>query len=57
MQRTEQIQGHIGKVKDTAAEIERNISDTAQKVVVGREQMDALFAALKQILADGSQGA
>ena len=28
------------------------------RITVGtREQMDALFAALKQILADGSQGA
>lgn len=42
MQRTEQIQTHIGKVKSTAAQIEQNINDTAQKVVAGRQQMDAL---------------
>lgn len=42
MQRTEQIQMHIGKVKDTAAQIEHIISDTTQKVIVGGEQMDAL---------------
>jgi len=42
MQRTEQIQTHIGKVRDTAAQIEQNISDTVHKVTVGGEQMDAL---------------
>ena len=43
MQRTEQIQNHIGRVKDTAVLIEQNINDTAQKVVTGRAQMDALM--------------
>ena len=42
LQRTEQIQGHIGRVKDTAAQIGQNISDTVRKVVTGREQMDVL---------------
>lgn len=42
MQRTEQIQTHIGNAKGTAAQIEGHISDTMQKVSVGREQMDVL---------------
>lgn len=42
MQRTGQIQQHIGRVKDTAASIEQNIRETVQKVTTGREQMDAL---------------
>lgn len=48
MQRTEQIQNHIGKVKSTAAQIELNINDTAQKVVTGREQMDVLVGQVEK---------
>lgn len=48
MQRTEQIQTHIGNVKDTAAQIERNVNDTVQKVADGREQMDALEMQVEQ---------
>lgn len=42
LQKTEQIQQHIIRVKDTAAGIEENMRDTMQKVDAGREQMDAL---------------
>lgn len=42
MQRTEQIQTHIGDVKGTASQIEGHIGDTMQKVSVGRDQMDVL---------------
>lgn len=48
MQRTEQIQAHIEKVKSTAAQIELNINDTAQKVVTGREQMDVLVGQVEK---------
>lgn len=55
MQRTEQIQTHIGRVKDTAAQIEQNISDTVQKVAEGREQMDALAGHVEQSKAANAE--
>lgn len=42
LQKTEQIHQHIVRVKDTAAGIEENMNDTAQKVEMGRQQMNAL---------------
>lgn len=42
IQRTEQIQAHIGNVKDTATRIEQNVHDTLNKVATGTEQMAAL---------------
>lgn len=48
IQRTEQIQVHIGNVKNTAAQIEQNVNDTVQKVVDGTEQMEALKMQVEQ---------
>ena len=48
IQRTEQIQAHIGNVKNTAAQIEQNVNDTVQKVVDGTEQMAALEIQVEQ---------
>lgn len=42
MQRTEQIQAHIAKVKDSSGNIETYINLTTQKVDNGRERMDLL---------------
>ena len=42
IQRTEQIQAHIGNVKNTTSQIEQNVHDTVNKVAAGREQMAAL---------------
>lgn len=42
IQRTEQIQGHIGSVKNTAARIGKNVHGAVSKVATGREQMAAL---------------
>ncbi len=48
IQRTEQIQAHIGNVKNTTAQIEQNVHDTVNKVVTGREQMAALESQVEQ---------
>ena len=48
IQRTEQIQVHIGNVKDTAARIGQNVHDTLQKVATGTEQMAALESQVEQ---------
>lgn len=48
IQRTEQIQVHIGNVKDTAARIGQNVHDTLQKVATGTEQMVALESQVEQ---------
>ncbi|MDE7268533.1 MAG: hypothetical protein K2N89_13820 [Lachnospiraceae bacterium] len=48
IQRTEQIQAHIGNVKNTAAQIEQNVNDTVQKVADGTEQMAALEIQVEQ---------
>lgn len=40
--RTEQIQNHIGKVKETAEQIEADMQETAGKVSDGRERMTVL---------------
>ena len=48
IQRTEQIQAHIGNVKSTTAQIEQNVHDTVSKVAAGREQMAALESQVEQ---------
>ncbi|MDE6214618.1 MAG: hypothetical protein K2M70_14290 [Lachnospiraceae bacterium] len=48
IQRTEQIQVHIGNVKNTTAQIEQNVHDTIDKVAAGREQMNALERQVEQ---------
>lgn len=48
IQRTEQIQAHIGNVKNTTAQIEKNVHDTVDKVAAGREQMAALESVVEQ---------
>ncbi|MDE6518136.1 MAG: chemotaxis protein, partial [Acetatifactor sp.] len=48
IQRTEQIQAHIGNVKNTTAQIEQNVRDTVNKVAAGREQMAALESQVEQ---------
>lgn len=55
LQRTEQIQEHIDKVKGTAAQIEDNINDTVQKVLTGRDQMDVLVDQVEQSKAANAQ--
>lgn len=42
MQRTEQIQNHIIKVKETAENIDRNMNLATKEVESGKENMDAL---------------
>lgn len=42
MQRTEQIQQHIVRVKDMAGEIQRTMAGNAEKVDQGRKQMETL---------------
>lgn len=42
LERTEQIQDHISRVKQTASQIERNMAGTAQKVGEGKVQMETL---------------
>lgn len=42
MQRTEQIQSHIGRVKEFAGKIDENMAETARMVEEGRTQMNAL---------------
>lgn len=58
MQKTEVIQQHIARVKDTALQIEGDMSGTVNKVEDGKHQMDALakqvessMEANRQILA------
>ncbi len=55
MQRTEQIQAHINRVKETAARIEQNIAETVQKVTAGSGQMDALAGQVEQSKAANAQ--
>ncbi len=42
LERTEQIQEYIARVKATASQIERNMKETAQKVGEGKIQMETL---------------
>ncbi len=55
LQKTEQIQQHIVRVKDTAAGIEENMNDTVQKVDMGRQQMDVLAAQVEKSMEANHQ--
>jgi len=55
MQRTEQIQGHIVRVKDAAAGIEENMKETAQRVEEGRMQIDALASQVEKSMNANGQ--
>lgn len=55
IQRTEQIQAHIGNVKNTAAQIEENVQDTINKVAAGREQMAALESQVERSRAANTE--
>lgn len=55
LQKTEQIQQHIIKVKDTAAGIEENMTDTAGKVETGKQQMEALAQQVKKSMEANRQ--
>ena len=55
MQRTEQIQGHIMRVKDTAALIEASMLETAQMVEDGRTQMEALAGQVEKSMNANEQ--
>lgn len=55
LQKTEVIQQHIAKVKDTAAGIEENMNATAEKVTTGRQQMDALAAQVEKSMTANRQ--
>lgn len=51
MHKTEIIQEHIAKVKDTAVEIEENMSETVGRVETGKKQMDALAKQVENSMA------
>lgn len=55
MQRTEQIQEHIARVKDTAAQIESSMAETAKMVEEGRGQMDALAGQVEKSMNANGQ--
>ena len=55
LQKTEQIQQHIIKVKDTAAGIEENMEDTEQKIEIGRQQMEALAGQVEKSMSANRQ--
>ena len=55
MQRTEQIQNHIMRVKDTAAQIEASMTETAQMVEDGRTQMNALASQVEKSMSANGQ--
>lgn len=55
MQKTELIQQHIVKVKDTALKIEGNMSGTAEKVETGKKHMDALAKQVESSMAANRQ--
>lgn len=55
LERTEQIQEHIVNVKDTTAAITRNMTDTTEKVDMGRSQMEALAAQVEKSMEANHQ--
>lgn len=55
LQKTEVIQQHIGKVKETAAVIEENMNETAEKVETGKQQMDELAKQVENSMAANRQ--
>lgn len=55
MQKTEVIQQHIIRVKDTAMEIEEHMSETVGRVETGKRQMDALAKQVESSMAANRQ--
>lgn len=55
LERTEQIQEHIARVKRTAAQIGQNMTETAQKVGEGKVQMGTLSDRVEQSNAANQQ--
>ena len=55
LQKTEQIQQHIIRVKDVAAGIEENMKETVRKVDMGRQQMDGLAAQVEKSMEANHQ--
>ncbi len=55
LERTEQIQEHIAKVKQTASQIECNMSETAQKVGEGKIQMETLSGQVEKSTVANAQ--
>ena len=55
LERTEQIQEHISKVKQTASQIERNMTETVQKVGEGKVQMVTLSEQVEKSTAANAQ--
>lgn len=55
MQKTEVIQQHIVRVKDTVLQIEENMSGTVNKVEDGKRQMDALSRQVESSMAANRQ--
>ncbi len=55
MQKTEVIQQHIVRVKDTALQIEENMGETVDKVEDGKRQMDALSREVESSMAANRQ--
>lgn len=55
MHRTEIIQQHIARVKDTAVGIEENMNETVGRVETGKRQMDALAKQVESSMAANHQ--
>ncbi len=55
LQKTEQIQQHIIRVKDTAAGIEENMKNTVRKVDEGRQQMNSLATQVEKSMEANQQ--
>lgn len=51
MHKTEVIQQHVARVKDTAVEIEDNMSETVGRVETGKRQMEALAKQVESSMA------
>ncbi len=51
MQRTEMIQQHIARVKDSAVEIEKNMNENVGRVETGKQQMDVLAKHVESSMA------
>lgn len=55
LEQTEQIQGHIVRVKDTTQTIEKNTDETARMVEDGRKQMEALAEQVEESMEANKQ--
>jgi methyl-accepting chemotaxis protein len=55
LERTEQIQDYISHVKDTAAQIEKSMQETAGKVSEGKERMELLASQADKSMAANTQ--